>query len=59
VSELQQYYDACQSGAFACEDEAECPCRGGWFLSQVDTLHKCPLHYKGQPNPEFAAECEA
>lgn len=38
---------------FANEDAAQCGCRGhGWFLSQVDTWHECPVHYTDQPHPE-------
>jgi hypothetical protein len=28
----------------------------GWLLSDFDTYHKCPRHYKGQPNPESHEE---
>ena len=53
MSELQQYYDAFASGVFARKDSGKCRCRGGgWALSEVDTLHKCPEHYAGQPHPE-------
>lgn len=34
-------------------DEEECLCHGhGWALSDVDTWHTCPIHYKGQRHPE-------
>lgn len=52
MSELQQYYDACKAGMFEREGD-DCPCRNGWFLSEVDTWHKCPGHYDGQPDPEW------
>jgi DnaJ-class molecular chaperone len=25
---------------------------GGWIVTDLDTIHQCPLHYKGQPHPE-------
>lgn len=31
---------------------SQCPCRGGWLLSDYDTWHRCPLHGKGVPHPE-------
>ena len=53
MSELEQYYEACQAGMFAREDASECGCGGcGWFLSQVDTWHSCPVHFAGQAHPE-------
>ena len=55
MSELQHYYSeyACGHG-WVREDAAECGCRGnGWWLSQVDTWHKCSHHYvAGQAHPE-------
>jgi hypothetical protein len=59
MSDLQQHYDACERGMFADEDPTRCGCRGhGWFLSEVDTFHKCPEHYAGQPHPEDDEEPE-
>ena len=26
---------------------------GGWVSSDLDTIHKCPHHYNGQPEPEL------
>ena len=53
TSEHEQYYEDCRAGMFADADAAQCGCGGcGWFLSQVDTWHKCPAHYTGQPHPE-------
>jgi hypothetical protein len=53
MSELQQYYDAFRTGYWMKHDPEACPCRGnGWALSEVDTWHKCPTHYSGQPHPE-------
>ena len=52
---LQSYYDAFKSGYWARSDAKVCPCRGcGWVLSDVDTWHKCPIHYAGQQDPEWA-----
>ena len=37
-------------------DASECWCNGsGWVTSDWDSLHECPLHYKGQPNNEDPA----
>lgn len=44
---------------FADADPARCGCRGhGWYLSEVDTFHKCPAHYAGQPHPEDESALE-
>jgi DnaJ-like protein len=32
--------------------EVQAPC-GGWILSDFDTIHRCPKHYDGQPEPEL------
>jgi hypothetical protein len=55
-TEYETYYAACELGSFAHEDHEECGCRAGWFLSEVDTFHTCPFHYKGQPHPEDPIE---
>lgn len=55
MSELQHYYDECAySGSWKRLDPEECGCKGsGWFLSQVDTWHKCSIHHDGsQRHPE-------
>lgn len=53
MSEFQQYYDGFCQGRWARESTSECPCGGsGWALSEVDTWHKCPCHWAGQPHPE-------
>ena len=53
MSSLQHIYDQFCTGLWAEHDEATCPCRGsGWALSDVDTLHKCGIHYAGQRHPE-------
>jgi len=53
MSELQAYYDAFRQGYWADPDPEACLCRGrGWALSDVDTWHECPIHYKGQLHPD-------
>jgi hypothetical protein len=55
MSELQQYYDLfCRTNRWAHPDsEYACGCRGrGWWLSEVDTWHKCPYHEPNAPHPE-------
>jgi hypothetical protein len=53
MSDLQLYYDYFRTGYWADPDPQQCLCRGrGWALSDVDTWHKCPCHYKGQLHPE-------
>jgi hypothetical protein len=46
------------SGAWADPDFFECPCRGGWLLSNYDTWHRCPFHAEGDghPDDEFTEE---
>lgn len=35
------------------DDPKTCWCRGsGWVLSDWDSFHRCPCHYRGQPHPE-------
>ena len=32
----------------------KCHCRGGgWLLTDYDTHHQCPYHYRGQEHPEY------
>ena len=38
--------DECENG------QVQGPC-GGWILSDFDTIHKCPQHFNGQPEPEL------
>ncbi len=53
MSELQHYYENFCSGWWAMDKEDECPCRGsGWAVSEVDTVHQCPKHFKGQLHPD-------
>ena len=62
MSELQHYYNNFRAGSFERLDPARCGCRGtGYALSEVDTWHKCPVHYTpGQRHPEDDHdECEA
>lgn len=41
-----------QSGAWAQLNPRYCPCGGrGWFCSDFDTLHQCPVH-GGTPHPD-------
>lgn len=62
MSELQQYYNDFCSGYWADPDPNNCRCRGcGYVLSEVDTWHECPYHYKkGQRHPEddSCPECD-
>jgi hypothetical protein len=51
--QLQSYYDDFRRGYWAVREAEDCPCHGnGWALSDVDTWHTCPIHYKGQSHPE-------
>jgi hypothetical protein len=60
MSELQAYYDNFRAGYWARQDANECRCHGGgWALSEVDTWHKCPVHFHGQTHPEDEGrECD-
>lgn len=52
---LQSYYDnfATQPSRWATDDPTTCACHGrGWFLSDLDTWHKCPLHKGTGIDPE-------
>ena len=54
---LQSMFDYAQSCDWAREERSECPCRGGWLLSDLDTWHRCPLHADEDPrNPEERGE---
>ena len=58
MSEHELYYSNFSTGYWAKKNPKECPCKGhGWVLSEVDTWHKCRLHFQNQPHPE--AECES
>jgi len=53
MSDLQLHYESMTYGYWAEEDPETCPCHGhGWALSEVDTWHKCPVHFAGQAHPE-------
>lgn len=55
MSELQHYFETFSARCAVGEGltPEECACHGsGWLLSQVDTWHKCPDHFKSQPYPE-------
>lgn len=53
MSEMQQYHDVFATGYWATIDRETCPCHGtGWALSQLDTWHRCPIHYVSQVHPE-------
>jgi len=60
TSEYEIYFNEfCKSGAWFHEDVSECGCKGrGWFLSQLDTWHKCSVHNDGQPDPEYGTDEE-
>lgn len=52
---LEQMYRELESGVWACDNPALCLCNGqGWFLSDLDTYHRCPVHGVGVPHPESA-----
>lgn len=40
------------SGCWAHPNYLQCPCHGGWLLSDYDTFHRCPLHGVGVPHPD-------
>lgn len=55
MSEYQQYYDTFTDRLRRPEGLTEDQCRcngGGWILSDVDTWHHCPDHFKGQAHPD-------
>lgn len=56
MSEHTQYYEAFRTNYWATTDAATCRCHGsGWALSEVDTWHKCPVHFvPGTPHPDEA-----
>lgn len=53
-NEFEAHYYNCEAGYFAHPDASQCGCQGtGYYLSQVDTWHECPVHHvPGQPHPE-------
>jgi hypothetical protein len=59
MSELAHYYSSVCTGYWKAQNPAECGCGGGgWFLSDVDTWHRCSIHHRGQPHPESGVEVE-
>ena len=55
MSELQSYYDnyARNPSRWSDPDPDKCGCHGrGWFLSEVDTWHRCPEHGNGVLHPD-------
>ena len=52
---LQEAYnaevEAIRTGQMSHVDEAQCGCRGGWFLTDFDTWEECPAH-PGRRHPE-------
>jgi hypothetical protein len=56
---LQDIYTEMESGLWAVPEEGLCPCHGGgWVLSDLDTWHKCPIHFHGQRHPEDEGPAE-
>ena len=54
---LQAIYEAANSGLWETLNPYECGCRGsGWFLSDVDTWHKCHTHNPKASHPEDEGE---
>ena len=58
MSELQHDYDTFRTGYWATANAEDCPCHDGWALSEVDTWHKCPVHFAGQLHPETCESFE-
>ncbi len=57
MNQMEHDYAQLQTGAWALNSPRLCPCRGGgWFLSDLDTYHCCPIHGAGAPNPEYDGE---
>ncbi len=53
MSESEDYFSMFNSGCWAVEEAGDCLCGGrGWALSEVDTWHKCPVHFCGQLDPQ-------
>jgi len=52
MSEIANYMESVNAGAWADENIFKCGCKGsGWFLSELDTRHECPWH-PGHPHPD-------
>jgi len=53
MSLLEAEYREFDRGFWAEKRADRCPCRGhGWACSDLDTWHRCPVHYDGQRHPE-------
>lgn len=53
MSEFSQYLESFKTAYWSDENPNNCRCRGsGWVLSELDTWHKCPVHFKNQIHPE-------
>jgi len=55
ASEHEIYYREVACGSAWCDEDADrCGCKGsGWWLSELDTWHKCPLHAPNAEHPEY------
>ena len=60
MGDLQRYYNMIAYGGeespppWINEDPKSCGCRGrGWYNSQLDTWHSCPVHFNGQTHPDM------
>lgn len=54
-NQAQRECAAIRRGYASEEDPKDCPCHGGgWILSDWDTWEKCPVHNRGQMDPETA-----
>lgn len=54
MSDIYTHYgqEYCNAGGWIRGVANECGCRGsGWWLSQLDTWHRCWAHNVGQPHP--------
>jgi len=54
---LQAIYDEARQGSWQDTNPSKCGCRGrGWYLSDLDTWHKCSIHGHDAPCPEDETE---
>lgn len=54
MTDMIQISSDLNSGAWAHPAPGQCPCRGGWMLSDYDTWHRCPVHGTDVPHPDEA-----
>lgn len=60
MNQLEHDYAQLQSGNWALMSPRLCPCRGGgWFLSDLDTYHRCPIHGLDAQDPDYDEDGEA